>query len=297
MRIAVPAPRRDEVLRGIFFMVASTMGFAVVNALVKWEVALYPVGEVAFFRSLFSLIPCFIIVLPRRGLAVFRTERVGDHIRRALSQLCSMMALFIAFKLMPLAGAIAISFTAPLFTTLLSVVLLKEKVGIHRWSALAGGFCGVLLVTHPGAGSFEVGVLFALTNAVMISTVAIAIRKMAATELAETLFVYQLSLLSLFTAVLLIFGAVMPTLADGVLLAAAGLLNGVSQFWWTKALHLAPASAVAPFNYLSLVWASFIGFFVWGDVPTATLVLGSAIVVASGLYIFWRETSRRRVAA
>ena len=131
----------------------------------------------------------------------------------------------------------------------------------------------------------------------MISTVAIAIRKMSATELAETLFVYQLSLLSLFTAALLPFGSVVPSAFDVALLAAAGLLNGVSQYWWTKSLHLAPASAVAPFNYLSLVWASIIGFFVWGDVPTAMLFAGSAIVVASGLYIFWRETSRRRVAA
>jgi drug/metabolite transporter (DMT)-like permease len=208
-----------------------------------------------------------------------------------------MMALFIAFKLMALAGAIAISFSAPLFTTLLSVVLLKEKVGIHRWLALAGGFCGVLLVTHPGAGSFQVGALFGLTNAVMISTVAIAIRKMAMTETAETLLVYQLSFLAIFTALLLPFGAVVPAPADGILLALAGLLNGVSQYWWTKSLHLAPASVVVPFNYLSLVWASFIGFIVWGDVPAASLIGGSAIVVASGLYIFWRETGRRRAPA
>ena len=124
VRQAGPEPvtspaRGDAIVCGIVYMIASTVAFAGVNALIKWEVATYPVGEVAFFRSLFSLIPCFIIVLPRNGLKVLRTARLGDHVRRALSQTCSMSAIFLAFKLMPLASAIAISFSAPLFTTLL----------------------------------------------------------------------------------------------------------------------------------------------------------------------------------
>jgi drug/metabolite transporter (DMT)-like permease len=288
--------RGDVVVRGILYMIASTIGFAGVNALIKWEVAVYPVGEVAFFRSLFSLIPCFIIVLPRRGFRVMRTERIGDHVRRALSQTCSMTAIFIAFKLMPLASAIAISFSAPLFTTFLSILILKERVGIHRWSALAVGFVGVLLVTDPGEGSFSLGALFALANAVLISSVAIAIRRMSTTESTETLLAYQLLLLTVFTAALLPFGYSTPDLFDLSLMAIAGLLNGVSQYWWTKSLHLAPASAVVPFNYLSLIWATAVGFAVWGDVPTPLLLAGSAIVVGSSLYILWRETGARRRA-
>lgn len=291
------APQQDQVVRGIAFMVASTVAFAGVNALIKWEVALYPVGEVAFFRSLFSLIPCYLIVLPRHGLRVFRTERLFDHVKRAASQLCSMTAIFAAFKLMPLAGAVAISFSAPLFTTLLSILLLKETVGIHRWAALAVGFVGVLLVTDPGSGTFGWGAILALLNAVMVSSVAIAIRKMSATETTETLIVYQLTLLVAMTALLLPFGFVVPGRGDMLFLAAAGIVNGVAQYWWTKSLHLAPASAVVPFNYLSLVWASIIGYAVWGDVPTTGLVLGSAIVVVSGLYILWRETGARAAPA
>jgi len=274
-------------------MVASTVAFALVNALVKWEVALYPVGEVAFFRSLFSLIPCYLIVLPRAGVRAFWTERPFDHLKRAVSQLCSMTAIFVAFKLMPLGGAVAISFSSPLFTTLLSFLILKERVGIHRWTALAVGFFGVLLVTRPDTGAFQWGALFALANAVMISTVAVAIRKMSVTESTETLILYQLTLLALLTALLLPLGFAWPTPIDFVFLASAGIVNGVAQYWWTKSLHLAPASAVVPFNYLSLVWASAAGFWVWGDVPTPGLILGSAIVVASGLYIFWRETAAR----
>jgi drug/metabolite transporter (DMT)-like permease len=287
------APRRDSVVGGIAFMVASTVAFALVNALIKWEVALYPVGEVAFFRSLFSLIPCYAIVLPRAGLRVFRTDRYFEHLKRAVSQLCSMTSIFVAFKLMPLAGAVAISFSSPLFTTFFSFLILKERVGPHRWSALAVGFLGVLLVTRPGAGTFQWGALFALANAVLISSVAVAIRKMSVTESTETLIVYQLTLLALLTALLLPFGFAWPTPMDFFFLASAGIVNGIAQYWWTKSLHLAPASAVVPFNYLSLVWASLAGFWVWGDVPTPGLVLGSAIVVGSGLYILWRETGLR----
>jgi drug/metabolite transporter (DMT)-like permease len=291
------SPRHDQIPLGILYMVGSTIVFAGVNALVKWEVAIYPVGEVAFFRSLFALIPCYLLILPRTGLGVLRTERRGDHVKRALSQLCSMMCIFLAFQLMPLAGVIAISFSAPLFTTLLSIVMLKEKVGVHRWSALIVGFLGVLFITKPGAGTLQSGAVFALANAVLISTVAIAIRRMSATESSETLTIYQLTLITAFTAFLLPFGFAMPAWRDGLFLALAGVANGVAQYWWTKSLHLAPPSAVVPFNYLSLVWATILGLMIWGDAPTPDLLIGAAIVVGSGLYILWRETVRRREEA
>ena len=290
-------PRQDQILRGIAYMVASTALFSAVNALVKWEVALYPVGEVAFFRSFFGLIPCYLIILPRVGFAVLRTERRGDHVKRALSQFCSMMCIFLAFQLMPLAGVIAISFSAPLFTTLLSTMFLKEKVGVHRWSALIVGFLGVLFITKPGIGTLQTGALFALANAVLISSVAIAIRRMSATESTETLTIYQLTLITVFTALLLPLGFTVPAWRDGLFMAVAGMANGVAQYWWTRSLHLAPPSSIVPFNYLALVWASILGYLVWGDAPTPDLLIGAAIVVGSGLYILWRETVRQRERA
>ena len=105
---------------------------------------------------------------------------------------------------------------------------------------------------------------------------------------------YQLTLIALFTACLLPLGFAVPRGRDALMMVVAGLGNGVAQYWWTKSLHLAPPSAVTPFNYLSLVWATIIGFLVWGDRPTARLLAGSAIVIGSGLYIVWRETVRRR---
>ncbi len=205
-----------------------------------------------------------------------------------------MMFIFVAFQMMPLASVMAIGYAAPLFTTLLSIVILKDRVGVHRWSALIVGFLGVLVITQPGFGTFQIGAVFALGNAIMISTVAIAIRQMSLTESTETLTIYQMVFITVLTACLLPFGFTMPTWHDAVLLAIAGVGNGTAQYWWTKALNLAPPSAVVPFNYLSLVWATLIGFAVWGDVPTVDLIIGAVVVVASGLYILWRETVWRR---
>jgi len=287
------AARRNQIPRGIAYMIASTVLFAGVNALVKLEVARYPVGEVAFYRALFALIAVSLIILPKSGIAVFRTRRHLAHLQRGVSQFGSMTCMFFAFSLMSLGSAVAISFAAPLFTTLLSIVVLKERVGIHRWSALVVGFFGVIIVTEPGRGAFQLGALFALANAVLISSVAVAIRRMSATESTETLTMYQMIVITVCTLFLLPFGFQPPGWLDAGGLALAGIANGVAQYWWTRALTLAPPSAVVPFNYLSLVWATLLGLAIWGDVPTPHLLLGAAVVVASGLYILWRETLRR----
>ncbi|HLY45101.1 MAG TPA: DMT family transporter [Stellaceae bacterium] len=290
------AARRNQVPRGILYMVGSTVVFAGVNAIVKWEIALYPVGEVAFFRSLFAWGTVCLMILPRTGWGVLRTRRYFAHLQRGVSQFGSMTCMFLAFSTLSLGSAVAISFSAPLFTTLLSILILKEKVGLHRWSALVIGFAGVLVVTHPGAGTLTVGAFFALANALLISSVAIAIRRMSATESTETLTLYQMSVITLCTLFLLPFGFARPAWSDLLGLAVAGVGNGVAQYWWTRSLSLAPPSAVVPFNYLSLLWATILGFAIWGDVPGPGLALGSALVVASGLYILWRETVRRAAA-
>ncbi|HEY6259157.1 MAG TPA: DMT family transporter [Xanthobacteraceae bacterium] len=286
------AKRREHIPLGILHMVGATIVFSISSACSKWLVATYPIGEVLFTRSLVSLVTLALFILPATGLAVFRTARLRHHVLRSFSQFCSQSCLLIAFSLMPLAGAIAINFSAPLFATLVSMVLLKEKVGLTRWSVLLVGFLGVLIVTNPGAGAFQVGALFALTNAILYGTVTAAVRGMTATESAATLTLYQLLLITGLFALLAPFGFVMPTWDHWGLIVFNGVANAVGQYWWTKSLHLGPASAVAPFFYLSLVWAMVIGFFVWGDLPTASLLVGSAIVVASGLFLLWREARK-----
>jgi drug/metabolite transporter (DMT)-like permease len=286
--------RRDHVPLAIFYMNGATFVFAASSAASKWLVQSYPIGEVLFTRTLVSLIVCSIFILPQTGLSVFRTQRLRHHLLRSGSQGISQTFLLFAFTMMPLAGAIAINFSAPLFATLASALVLKEAVGAARWTALLVGFCGVLIVTHPGTGTFQIGALFALGNAVLYGSVTAGVRSMTRTESAETLTLYQLALLTAFFALFMPWTWIWPSPSDSVWILFNGTSNAIGQYWWTRALHLAPASAVAPFYYLSLIWASIMGFLIWGEMPTVSLVIGSAIVAGSGLFLFWRETRVRR---
>jgi drug/metabolite transporter (DMT)-like permease len=294
MIVSVKAARREHVPLGILYMIGATIVFAVSSAVSKWLVASYPIGEVLFTRTAVALLTCALFIMPQAGLAVFRTRRLPHHVMRSVSQGFSQTFLLIAFSLMPLAGAIAINFSSPLFATLISALLLKETVGLARWLALIVGFCGVLIVANPGTEAFQIGALFALGNAILYASVTVGVRGMTATESAETLILYQLTLLTGLFALLLPLGWTWPAPIDTAWIVFNGVSNAVGQYWWTRALHLAPASAVAPFFYLSLVWASILGFAIWGDVPTIALVIGSAVVVASGLFLLWRESNTRQ---
>jgi drug/metabolite transporter (DMT)-like permease len=294
-RTPEPPARQELVPRAILYMIAATAIFSFSIAASKWLVATYPVGEVLFFRAFVSLTLFTAFVVPTKGLNVFRTARLGAHLLRGISQTVSQTLQLIALSLMAIASVTAINFSAPLFATLASLHFLKEPVGAQRWIALALGFLGVLIITNPGAETFQVGALFALASAVLFGTVTAGVRGMTSTESAETLTLYQLVLLTCFYALSLPFAFATPTWADAPLFLANGATAVLGQYWWTRALHLAPTSAVVPFQYLSLIWAMIIGFAVWGDVPTASLLVGSAIVVGSGLYLLWHE-SRRRTA-
>jgi drug/metabolite transporter (DMT)-like permease len=300
----VAAPRRkldkgraDDVPRGILCMLAATVLFSGASAASKWLVGIYPVGEVLCLRSLASFVAGASMILPVSGLSVFATHRPRDHLARGLSQSISQLCLLLAFSLMPLAGAVAINFSAPLFAALVSIIWLKEPAGYIRGGALLIGFVGVLIVTNPGTNSLTLGALFALTNAVMYGTVTVAVRGMTRTESANTLVMWQLAVLAFFHSFLLFFGWRWPTPMDGAMLFGTGFTNAVGQWFWTKSLQLAPAPAVTPFYYLMLVWAVMFGFIIWGEVPSVSLIVGSAIVVSTGLFLFLREARLQRQLA
>jgi len=292
--VSTSPARVDNIPLGILFMIGATVMFALSSALAKWQVALYPVGEVMAFRSISSLLVCSLFVLPFTGLSVFATRKVHQHVARGLSQAISQTLTVLAVSLMPIAGAIAIGFSAPLFAALISVLWLGERAGPVRWAALLFGFVGVLIVTEPGADSLSLGALFALGNAVMYGSVTVAVRGMTKTESANTLLMWQMLTMSFFHSFLLLFGFRMPTPIDALMLVGTGVCNAVQQYFWTKALHLAPTTAVSPFYYMTLVWAMVIGFLVWGDQPTLALLAGSAIVIVSGLILLWHEAQQRK---
>jgi drug/metabolite transporter (DMT)-like permease len=287
------ARHKDDVPRGILFMIAASLLFALSSAIAKWQVEIYPVGEVMFFRSFSSLVVCAAFILPITGLSIFATQRPRDHIARGLSQSISQTFTVIALSLMPLAGAIAINFSAPLWAALISVIWLGERAGLARWAVLLFGFLGVLIVTDPGADSLQIGALFALANAVMYGSVTVAVRNMTKTESANTLLMWQMVTIAIFHSFLLVFGFKWPPLADAAMLVSSGVANAGAQYFWTQALRFGPAAAVSPFYYFLLVWALMMDFAVWGEVPTAGLLIGASIVVASGLFLLWHEARRR----
>ncbi len=287
--------RTDRVPLGIAFMLAATVMYACSTALSKWQVATYSFVEVLFIRSVVSLVVVALLILPKRGMAVFRTERMRDHVGRSVTQTVAQSCILIALSLMPIAGAVAINFSAPLFATLFAALWLKEKIGFARGSALLVGFCGVLLVAAPGADSFRLGALFAVANAVLYGSVTAAVRGMSKTESAETLTIYQMLYMSAFFLLALpLFGFALPTPQDATAMIIGGIFNGFGQYWWTRALSLAPPAAVGPFYYFSLVWAMLLGFVFWGDIPGLGLIGGSAVVVGSGLFLLWHESGKKR---
>lgn len=295
--IQIQAPNTaSNVSRGIVCMIIATLAFATMHALSKWLVASYPVGQVMFSRSLVGFATCAAFLIPMHGFSVFSTQRRTAHWMRGLAQSASQTFSVLAFSLMPLAGAIAINFSAPLWTALVAIVWLRERAGPARWIALIAGFSGVLIVANPSADSLKLGAVFALLNAIILGTVTVAVRDMTRTESVKTLLIWQLATVSLFHSLLLFFGVKMPTPFDLSLFIMCGLANLVGQVFWTKALMLAPATAVSPFFYLMLVWAAAIGFFVWHDIPTPALIAGSCIVVASGLFLLWHEAQAKKRA-
>jgi drug/metabolite transporter (DMT)-like permease len=247
--------RAERIPLGIICMLAATILIAGSSALSKWLVATYPIGEMLFVRAAVALVGSSLAILPATGLSVFRTKRLRDHMLRGISHSCAQTSLVIAFSLMPLASAVAINSSAPLFATVASVVFLKETVGPVRWGALIVGFLGVLLITSPGVDTFQAGSLFALANAILFGTVTVGVRGMTATESTETSTIYQMVFLTAFFAASSPFGWMTPTLPDWGAMVVNGLGYALGQYLWTRALHLAPTSAVVPFNYFSLVWA------------------------------------------
>jgi drug/metabolite transporter (DMT)-like permease len=287
--------KAENIPLGIVCMLASSVVFQISSVLSKWLVETYPIGEMLFMRTVSSLAVAGALILPVTGLGVFRTRRLHDHLFRNISQATAQTFIVVAMSMMPLASVVAITFSAPLFATITAMVVLKESVGPARWGALTIGFLGVLVVASPGRDTFQTGSLFAIANAVLFGTVAVGVRRMASTESTSTLIMHQMVTLTVFFTAFLPFGWVTPTNArDWAALVANGLANVTGQILWTRALHLAPASAVAPFNYFSLVWAVVLGFLVWGDVPATSLFVGSAIVVGSGMFLLWYEARKKR---
>jgi len=290
--ITASAAAGRAVLRGILCVLIATACFAIMDSLVKWVAPRIPVMQIVFFRSLFAFVPITLLVIRDGGIATLRTNRLGGHARRSLCGVVALAGFIYAFGHMPLADAVGNGFSAPLFITALSVPLLGERVGVRRWSAVLVGFVGVLIMVQPGSGVFDPAAAVALGATMLYALAMIFIRSLGRSESTGAIAFYYTLLCSLIGTAFLPFQWVTPEPLDAVLLVVIGLIGGCGQLLITSAFRNAPAAVIAPFDYVSMLYVSLIGYFVWGDVPDRALLIGAVIVIASGLYILRRETRR-----
>ena len=285
---------RQQNSLGIGLRVAAMFCMACLGAIVKWCSGRgVPVMEIVFFRNAFAFIPVLIYVARTSGFQILRTERPLSHLARSLIGLTAMICGFSALGLLPLTLSTAISFSSPLFMTALSALVLGEFVGRHRWGAVAVGFLGVLIMVHPDPAHFgSIGTALALVSAFAAAGATITIREIGRTEPGPTI-VFYFTLAGAVAGLLsLPFGWVAPDPSTIALLVLGGLLGGVGQLMLTEALRRAPVAVLAPFDYSQLVWASLLGFMVWGEKPHLTTLVGAVLVAGSGVYILYRELRR-----
>lgn len=289
----------SHVMRGIVLRISAGLVFSLMVALLKlaatWGAGL---GEIIFYRSMVGMMVVLLCVMPREGLAGIAPRRPKALVGRNILGVIAMLASFGALVMLPLAEAMTIGFTAPVFATLLSWLLLHERVDKHRWAAALVAFLGVVVVMRPGAGGAEaiapLGVMLALGGALCGASVTVALRQMAGIESVGAIVFWFQATAALTGALLLPFIGTSPDTATILVLLVAGLFGGLGQMWMTASLHAAPIAALTPFDYLQLILAVLLGWLLIGTEPTPYTWAGGALIGGSGFYTVWRERRLHR---
>jgi drug/metabolite transporter (DMT)-like permease len=246
--------------------------------------------EMMFWRQAFAIPVVLAFVLATTGLASLTTKRFGLHATRTIMGLITMALTFSSYVVLPLAEATTLGFTVPIFATILAALILRERTGWHRWGAVIAGFVGVVIVVQPGSGHIPLaGAIIGISSAFLIACMSLLIRQMGKTEAAATtVFFFSCLSVPLLAPFLFWFGAGHDQ-TGWLLLLAIGLMGGVGQIAFTAALRFAPVSSVVAMDYIALLWSTLGGFLVWDHLPSAATWIGAPIIIASGLYIAWRE--------
>ena len=270
-------------------MFISICAFSIMDLIVKWSDN-YPVGQVLFFRGLFGMIPIFFLIPKERYFDFYKTNRPILHFKRCFAGLISIVAIFIALRELPLATVVSITFAAPIFTTILSIFFLSEKVGFYRWMAVLVGFIGIIIISEPGYSSFNLYYIYPIIFCLGLSYVAIAIRQLSSTEpvwLIGLYFSFSIMIMSFFS--LTKHEWILPNLKDLFLLSMIGILGGLANLWLTQSYKFSEVSLVTPLKYLALVFGIIFGYLIWDEVPTIKTLIGAGLVIISSIIIFRRE--------
>jgi len=283
-------------LRGAAWIVLAALSFSLMAAAIKTLGSRLDSFEIAFFRCLFALAVTFPFLL-REGGAAFRTQRLGLHLARAGTGVMAMFCGYYGITKLPLADATVIGFTRALFMIPLAVLFLGERVQSARWSAVAVGFLGVLVMLRPGGEGPAFPLLVAFLGAGFTAGSIVLVKKLAATEHPATILVFYNFATTLVSFPTAIAVWATPSAAELVLLALVATLAGAGQFCTIRGYGIAEASAVVPFGYSRMIFAPALGLLFWGEIPDSWSFAGGGIIIASTLFIGLREARLRRRAA
>ena len=298
--VSQPGTRRA----GAFALSAGVLVFSLQDVIIKWIAGGYPIHQVMVLRSLVALPLLLVIVRFEAGLPALRARRPGMLALRGLILLVCYTSFYLSLPALPLATAVALSFSSPLFIAALAGPMLGERVPPRRWAAILFGFAGVLVVVRPGVGVFEAAAVLPLIGAATYALAQILARRLGSTDASSVMALYQNGVFLLGGALLavtlgggwlegpmhpsvafLVRPWALPPVPDLALLLATGAIAGLGAFLLTHAYRIAEANAIAPFEYTSLIWAVLWGYAIWAEVPDAATFLGIAMILGASIYV------------
>ncbi len=286
-------------IRGISFKLVSVAFFLVMQTCIKAVGPDVPAGEISFFRSIFAIVPIVIYLAWLRNLrSAFHTDNVFGHFKRGLLGILSMICGFYGLTLLPLPEFIAIGYASPLMAVVFASLILGESVRVYRWSAVLVGMSGVVIILWPKltllqeggfAAGEAVGALSVLLGAVLAGLAMVQVRQLVVTEKTPTIVLYFSLTGTLLSAVSLPFDWEWLDLNQTILLISCGIAGGIAQIFLTESYRHAEVSTIAPFEYSSILFGIAVSYILFGDIPTTTMLIGTAIVISAGIFIIFRE--------
>ncbi|HPF79181.1 MAG TPA: DMT family transporter [Alphaproteobacteria bacterium] len=288
--------KQDNIIKGMIAGMGAFFMLAVMNVFAKMLSETHHVIEIAFYRNLIATIPflIWIFIFGRLDILKINSKPLAIGARSVIGTV-SLVTTFAAFAAMPMADTTAFLFTSSLFIPILGIIFLKEKVGPYRWAAVIIGFVGVMIMLSPSGDINSKGIILALSAAFMHASLQTILRHLGKFEKPETVTFYFVLIGTIVAALPLPFVATPPTLHEIPLLFAVGLTGALAQFLLSIAFGNAPAAVVTVFNYSGIIWATLFGWFIWSDWPATTIWIGGGIVIASNIFMIWRESRKGKI--
>ncbi len=281
---------QNTTLRGLGFAFLGFAVFASHDALIKVLGGTYSVMQIIFFATLFSFVPMAVTILTDRTTGNFLPHHPWLVLLRSALMVTSMVCAFYAFSVLPLAEVYSLLFAFPLFVTVLSIPILGEVVRFQRWAAVGVGLIGVLIVLRPGATDITLGHMAALTAAFCSALGSVLVRKIGNEERSAVLILYPMLLAIVVMSLMQPAVYQPPSLLHLAMMALVGVFSVIAQHLIILAYRAAPAGVVAPSQYSQIIWATLFGMIFFGERPDGWVAVGASVIIASGIFVVWRES-------